>query len=90
MNVRALAARPGRMLALWVGVLVVLLALVLYLLTLDNGLRPDELLGGDLITHHYSLTEIQKAFEAMESRQGMKIMVHPHGDSGDRESPRTE
>jgi L-iditol 2-dehydrogenase len=30
-----------------------------------------------LITHHYPLAEIHKAFETMESRKGMKIMVHP-------------
>lgn len=29
-------------------------AAILYLLTLDNGLRPDELTGGDLITHQYA------------------------------------
>lgn len=29
-------------------------ALVLYVCTLDNGLRLDELKGGDLITHHYA------------------------------------
>lgn len=27
---------------------------LLYLLTLDNGLRPGELVGGDLITHQYA------------------------------------
>jgi L-iditol 2-dehydrogenase len=31
-----------------------------------------------LITHHFSLDEIHKAFETMESKQGMKIVVHPH------------
>ena len=31
-----------------------LLALALYLLTLDNGLRPGELTGGDLVTHQYA------------------------------------
>jgi hypothetical protein len=29
-------------------------ALLLYLLTLDNGLQPEELKGGDLITHQYA------------------------------------
>jgi hypothetical protein len=29
-------------------------ALLLYLVTLDNGLQPDELIGGDLITHQYA------------------------------------
>jgi hypothetical protein len=29
----------------------------LYLWTLDNGLRPDELVGGDLITHQYAQVE---------------------------------
>ncbi len=41
-------------LARWAGWGVVLLAGVLYLLTLDTGLRPDELRGGDLITHQYA------------------------------------
>ena len=31
-----------------------------------------------LITHHFPLNEIHHAFEAMESRKGMKIMMHPH------------
>lgn len=31
-----------------------LAALVLYVLTLDNGLQPEELRGGDLITHQYA------------------------------------
>ncbi len=39
-----------------VGLLLVATAL-LYLLTLDNGLRPDELTGGDLITHQYAQVE---------------------------------
>jgi hypothetical protein len=41
-------------LARWAGGLVVLLCGALYLVTLDTGLRPDELLGGDLITHQYA------------------------------------
>ncbi len=36
------------------GIVLVLAALSLYLLTLDDGLRPDELMGGDLITHQYA------------------------------------
>lgn len=36
------------------GVLLLLLAGALYLLTLDDGLRVGELLGGDLITHQYA------------------------------------
>ena len=31
-----------------------LCALILYLATLDNGLQPEELRGGDLITHQYA------------------------------------
>lgn len=42
--------RPARV----AGPLVILLALALYLATLDNGLRLDELQGGDLITHQYA------------------------------------
>ena len=38
----------------WAGIVLVLAALALYLLTLDNGLRPSELEGGDLITHQYA------------------------------------
>jgi len=36
------------------GATLVIAFAVLYLLTLDNGLRPDELVGGDLITHQYA------------------------------------
>ena len=36
------------------GVLLLTLALLLYVATLDNGLQPGELLGGDLITHQYA------------------------------------
>ncbi|MDQ1301900.1 MAG: hypothetical protein QG637_1822, partial [Chloroflexota bacterium] len=39
----------------WLAGVVLLLAFAaLYLLTLDNGLRPGELQGGDLITHQYA------------------------------------
>jgi hypothetical protein len=41
-------------LRVWVGLIVILLAATLYLATLDTGLRPDELIGGDLITHQYA------------------------------------
>ncbi len=37
-----------------VGILLVLLAALLYAITLDNGLQPGELQGGDLITHQYA------------------------------------
>ncbi len=50
---RALAP-SHRHLVPWIGVGLVLLAMLLYGLTLDNGLRPGELEGGDLITHHYA------------------------------------
>lgn len=39
---------------LWAGLALLAAALVLYLATLDNGLRPGELAGGDLITHQYA------------------------------------
>jgi hypothetical protein len=39
------------------GGLLLLAAALLYLLTLDNGLRPEELSGGDLITHQYAQVE---------------------------------
>ena len=39
------------------GILLLIVAAGLYLLTLDNGLRPDELVGGDLITHQYAQVE---------------------------------
>lgn len=32
-----------------------------------------------LITHHYPLEKIHEAFDTMESRRGMKIVVHPNG-----------
>jgi len=40
--------------ARWVGILLLLGAATLYLLTLDTGLTTGELRGGDLITHHYA------------------------------------
>lgn len=46
---------PLRLTAPWAaGVALLLAALALYLATLDNGLRPGELAGGDLITHQYA------------------------------------
>lgn len=39
------------------GGLVLAAAALLYLLTLDNGLQPEELRGGDLITHQYAQVE---------------------------------
>lgn len=41
----------------WAGGLVLIAAALLYGFTLDNGLRPDELTGGDLITHQYAQVE---------------------------------
>lgn len=41
----------------WGGLLLLLSLMALYLVTLDNGLRPDELTGGDLITHQYAQVE---------------------------------
>jgi len=38
-----------------------LVMLVLYLITLDNGLRPGELAGGDLITHQYAQVQARPA-----------------------------
>jgi hypothetical protein len=38
----------------WAGIALILAAALLYLATLDNGLRPGELAGGDLITHQYA------------------------------------
>lgn len=47
----------GKKLSYGAGVLVLLAAALIYLLTLDTGLRPDELAGGDLITHQYAQVE---------------------------------
>ena len=43
--------------SLWAGAAVISLVALLYLFTLDTGLRPDELTGGDLITHQYAQVE---------------------------------
>ena len=43
------------------GVAVLVGVGVLYLLTLDNGLRPGELAGGDLITHQYAQAQARFA-----------------------------
>ena len=48
---------PQRRTALWAGVALLVLAAALYLLTLDNGFAPGELVGGDLITHQYAQVE---------------------------------
>lgn len=42
--------RPARI----AGIVLLLLAAILYIATLDNGLQPGELAGGDLITHQYA------------------------------------
>jgi hypothetical protein len=44
----------GKRVAWLVGLALLAAALGLYLATLDNGLRPGELAGGDLITHQYA------------------------------------
>src|SRR3954464_287933 len=41
-------------LADWAGCGLLVAALLLYLATLDTGLQPNELVGGDLITHQYA------------------------------------
>lgn len=43
-----------RRVSLMAGFCVLAAALALYLWTLDDGLRPEELAGGDLITHQYA------------------------------------
>ncbi len=48
--VRRWATDPGRC----AGVVLLVAFAGLYLTTLDNGLRPGELVGGDLITHQYA------------------------------------
>jgi hypothetical protein len=40
--------------ARWGGVILIVVTALLYASTLDNGLRPGELEGGDLITHQYA------------------------------------
>ena len=39
---------------IWAGAALLVLAAALYLVTLDNGFAPGELVGGDLITHQYA------------------------------------
>ena len=51
MNMK-ITLRSGR--SWWRPWPIIILAAGLYLATLDNGLRPDELTGGDLITHQYA------------------------------------
>jgi hypothetical protein len=43
------------------GWLLILAGLALYLFTLDAGLMPEELVGGDLITHHYAQVQARPA-----------------------------
>ncbi len=47
--------------SLWTGVAVILFSLILYLITLDNGLEPWQLGGGDLITHQYAQAQLRFA-----------------------------
>lgn len=47
--------------ALWAGLAVILISLALYLITLDNGLEPWQLGGGDLITHQYAQAQLRFA-----------------------------
>jgi hypothetical protein len=47
--------------SLWAGLTVILISLILYLVTLDNGLEPWQLGGGDLITHHYAQAQLRFA-----------------------------
>jgi len=53
-------AAPARRRVRWpapatlAGILLVIIFAALYLFTLDDGLRPGELEGGDLITHQYA------------------------------------
>ena len=32
-----------------------------------------------MITHHYALSDMEKAFKVFMSRQAVKIMLHPEG-----------
>ncbi len=51
------AAMKDTQIRRWMGLIIMLAAIILYTFTLDNGLRPDELTGGDLITHQYAQVE---------------------------------
>lgn len=50
----ALADWRGAAGAHWAGLTLLLAAALLYIVTLDDGLQPEELVGGDLITHQYA------------------------------------
>ena len=47
--------------SLWTGAALLLVCLALYLVTLDNGLQPWQLTGGDLITHQYAQAQLRFA-----------------------------
>ena len=32
-----------------------------------------------MITHHYALKDMEKAFETFQKREAIKIMIHPEG-----------
>ncbi len=59
-KVRKIVTRHSS-LATHFGVLVVVLPLIVYLLTLQNGLTPGELQGGDPITHQYAQATLRFA-----------------------------
>ncbi|HMN30228.1 MAG TPA: hypothetical protein PKE45_18895, partial [Caldilineaceae bacterium] len=46
--------RQRAQVATWASLLLLVAVLLLYAVTLDNGLQPEELVGGDLITHQYA------------------------------------
>jgi hypothetical protein len=58
---RPFSALGKRTPSLWTGVIVTLICLILYLATLDNGLEPGQLEGGDLITHQYAQAQLRFA-----------------------------
>ena len=53
-SARIYTSASGRVLA---GIALVIIAALIYAFTLDNGLQPAELHGGDLITHQYAQVE---------------------------------
>ena len=43
-----------------------------------NLLEEEIVRTAPIITHRFPLSKVHEAFETMESRKGMKIIVHPH------------
>jgi L-iditol 2-dehydrogenase len=45
-------------------------------------IAADKIHAEDYITHRFPLTEIEQGFEKVESRQAIKVVIHPESGDG--------